>query len=101
VTEPEFVLVEGATPATDVPEVRPLKRAGRRGVKQSVLIRVDGYPRRRRLLLLALVAVAIGAAAFVVVKRKRAANDADAAAWPREDDDELVAMREPPIVAVP
>jgi hypothetical protein len=100
VTEPEFVLIDEPAPAPGDLQLRPLKRAGRHGIQKSVLIRLDGYPRRHRLLLLALVAVAAGAAAFVVVKRRRSSRDDRAEQSPLVDDDAL-AMREPPIVAVP
>ena len=100
-TEPEFVLLDEPLPAPGDPHVRPLRRAGRRGIRKSVLIRVDGYPHRRRFLVLALVvAVAGTAAAVVVIRRRKAQDQQDRRAPELEEHDDTLAMREPPISAV-
>jgi hypothetical protein len=99
VTEPEFVLLDEPVPAPGASRLRPLRRAGRHGVRKSVLIRIEGYPRRRRFLVLALVAVGVGAAAVVVIRRLRSRDQSgDRAVYPELDTDTL-AIREPAISA--
>ena len=99
-TEPEFVLIDEPLPAPGDPQVRPLRRAGRHGVRKSVLIRIDGYPQRRRLLVLALLVAVVGAAAVVVIRRRRSQDQHDRGALVLDEENDTLAMREPPISAV-
>ena len=103
-TEPEFVLLDEPVPAPGDPQVRPLRPlrlAGRHGVRKSVFIRIDGYPHRRRLLVLALLVAVVGAATAVVVIRRRKSQDQhDRGALVLEEENDTLAMREPPISAV-
>jgi hypothetical protein len=95
VNEPEFVLLDEPAPAPGHTEVRPLQRAGPRGARQSVLVRIGGHPHRRRTItLVLLVVLGAGVAAGVLAyKRKQAAKDAEVEA----ETDLLgdVAIREP------
>jgi len=94
VNEPEFVLLDEPQPTPGHTEVRPLQRAGRRGARRSVLVRIGGYPRRRHTIMLVLLVVGAGVAAAVVAyKRKHAAQNDEIEA----ETDLLgdVAIREP------
>ena len=99
-TEPEYVLLDEPLPAPGEPRARPLRRAGRRGVHKSVLIRVDGSPHRRRLLVVVLVLAAAGAAAALVIRRRRSQDEPDRRELVLEEELDTLAVREPPISAV-
>ena len=98
--EPEFLLLDEPLPAPGDPQVRPLRRAGRHGVRESVLIRMEGYRRPRRIIVLVLVVAAVGAAAALVVRRRSSHDQDDRREAVLEEDFDTLAMREPPISAV-
>jgi len=100
VKEPEFLLPDKPVPAPGDPQVRALRRAGRHGIRKSVLIRMERYRHPRRLLVLVLVVAAAGAAAVLVVRRRTSQGRNERREVFVEEDHDTLAMREPPISAV-